>query len=104
MSLMNTREVRLHNDRINFEIIYLDGAEDNCIQSISNYIRFTTDFAPIIFENLDECIDYMTDMNDLQVFLIVSGSSAINIIPMIEQLEQIQTIHKLSSNTSTYKH
>ncbi|CAF1488410.1 unnamed protein product [Didymodactylos carnosus] len=42
------------------------------------------------FDNADRCINYILDIKDEQIFLIVSGSLAEQIVPLIEQVPQLQ--------------
>jgi hypothetical protein len=102
---MTNQASGLQNNLENFSIIWLDvtiNLENDATQASVNYLRDTVNFV-LPFNNLDECIDYITDVKDKQIFLILSGSSAIRILPLIYQVQQLRVIYIVSSKTDEYK-
>ncbi|CAF0900291.1 unnamed protein product [Didymodactylos carnosus] len=50
------------------------------------------------FNSTDECVDYITDIKDEKVFLIVSDSFGEQIIPRVHELQQIASIYVFCFN------
>jgi hypothetical protein len=55
------------------------------LRQIINYIR--------TFKNTDECVDYMSSNENQQIYFLVSGSLADNIVPLIYEIQQIKIIY-----------
>ena len=87
----------------NFILIYLDNEENNCLnvyflQSLVHLI--------FVFTNCDQCFDYITDIRDERIFLIISDNrycrQHISIINEFEQIESIYLISKKRSQSEKW--
>ncbi|CAF0799075.1 unnamed protein product [Didymodactylos carnosus] len=78
----------------NFQIVWLDAninkTDDNS-QTIAR-LRATINYLNI-FDNVDDCYDYIASVENEKLFLIVSGSIGQNIVPYTHQMPQIQFIY-----------
>lgn len=102
---MTNQASRSHNNLDNCCIIWLDvtiNLENDSTQASLSDLRDTAN-SVLIFDELDECVDYITDVKDEKIFLILSGLLAIDILPLIYQAQQLQVIYILSSETNKYK-
>ena len=45
------------------------------------------------FTNIDECVDYITDVHDSYVVLTISGQYARNVIPHIHNFPQLAAVY-----------
>ena len=92
-------------DRIeDFIIIWLDANMENNQQilfkrhfSLQNFNSFVRTF---IDSNL--CIEYIMEVQEEQIFFIVSGSLGQSIVPMIHDLTQILKIYVFCTNTTVH--
>ncbi|CAF1006823.1 unnamed protein product [Rotaria sordida] len=60
------------------------------LRQIINYTK--------MFKNTDECVDYMSSNENEQVYLLISGSLADIVVPLIYQIEQIKMIYVVCIN------
>ncbi|CAF1498591.1 unnamed protein product [Rotaria sordida] len=60
------------------------------LRQIINYTK--------MFENTDECVDYISSNENEQVYLLISGSLADIFVPLIYQIEQIKMIYVVCIN------
>ncbi|CAF1256275.1 unnamed protein product [Rotaria magnacalcarata] len=54
-----------------------------------------------IFDDVDECVDYVTNNEDHQILLIVNESDSENIVSVLHEVKQLKEIYVLSLNRST---
>ncbi|CAF3175072.1 unnamed protein product [Rotaria socialis] len=54
----------------------------------------------LTFNDADQCIDLITDVEDVHIFFIISESLSINIVPLIYQIQQIHAIYIYSLNAN----
>src|SRR5690349_20896143 len=90
----------------NFIVIWLDSKANEanndtqhtikCLQRMVNTIRK--------FSNPDECVNYLTEIENEKVFVIVSGRLGDNLIPLISEMSQLAAIYIFCQNESRYKH
>ncbi|CAF3040779.1 unnamed protein product [Rotaria sp. Silwood2] len=88
-----------------FQLVWVDAninnTDDN-IQTISllrgiiNYLN--------TFDNVIDCYDYIAEVQDEKVFLIVSGGISQQIIPYIYQMPQIQYVYLYCFDVDKHKH
>ncbi|CAF4004175.1 unnamed protein product [Rotaria sordida] len=88
----------------NFLFIWLD---DNFDESQDNYkksIQHLHDISTTVtsFTDVDKCIDFLTDIHNEKVFMIVSGVLGQHIIPEIQECPQLISIYVLCHNQSTH--
>ncbi|CAF3449102.1 unnamed protein product, partial [Rotaria sp. Silwood2] len=89
----------------NFLLIWLDADFD---ESKGEYKKSTQHLQNILeivitFTDVDECIDFLTDIHDEKVFMIVSGALAQHLIPEIQECPQLTSIYVLCDNQSTHE-
>ncbi|CAF1352040.1 unnamed protein product [Rotaria sordida] len=58
----------------------------------------------ITFTDADQCVDYLTDIKDEKVFLIVSGSLGQYIISEIQACPQLNSVYVFCDNQSMHEH
>jgi hypothetical protein len=56
-----------------------------------------------IFDNSEECVDFITDVEHVKVLLIVSGSFGQPIVPLIYNLSQISSIYVFCVNVQLHQ-
>lgn len=67
----------------NFHLVQLDGS----IDEINN------DDYGNSFTDVDECIDFITDINEEKTFMIVSGTLCQTIVPIIQDISQVSSVY-----------
>ncbi|CAF5005594.1 unnamed protein product, partial [Rotaria sp. Silwood1] len=72
------------------------------LNSSVNDLRHIVDTV-FTFYDPDQCIDYITDINNEKIFFIMSGSFGIDIVPLIYELQQIEAIYVFYCNTHTHE-
>ncbi|CAF1136092.1 unnamed protein product [Didymodactylos carnosus] len=86
----------------NLEIVkhaYIDESTDDFRNSM---IRRTVNTIET-FQDTDECINYITKLENKKVFLIISGALCQTIVPNIHQLDQIYSIYIFCRKPSKYQ-
>ena len=78
----------------NFLIIWLDVHINETIQDYRHHI---TQFENIvndvkIFNQPDECVDFLTDTDDKRSFLIIAGAISQQILPLIHDIPQLDAV------------
>jgi hypothetical protein len=84
----------------NFVIIWLD---TNINVLDSDYRNSITHLRRIVnpintFRDADTCVDFLTEIKDKKVLMIVSDDLAQRLIPLIEQIDQLDSIYVLSAH------
>jgi hypothetical protein len=87
----------------NFLLIWLDSTiveRDNhypnsitCLRSIVNDIH--------LFEDADQCVDFLTDIDYKKVLLIITGNFDQYVVPLIHDTPQLDSIYLFSQNMTT---
>ena len=79
----------------NFQLIWLDSnfneANAHFKKSLETLHQTATSITP--FTDVDECVDFIDDVEDGKVFLIVSGSLGQHVVPCIEKMSQLESIY-----------
>ncbi len=88
----------------NFYVAWLD---ENIDENDDDSHNFITNLRQIVssvnaFKNVDECVDFITDITDEKAFIIVSESLSYNIVSISEDISQIRSIHIFSENESLF--
>jgi len=90
----------------NFLLVWLD---------ISNEESNSTDYQSTILElqqvvsavnkfiDVDECSDFVTDIKEEKVFMVLSGESSQTIVPIIQDILQINSIYIFCENKSNHE-
>ncbi|CAF1487415.1 unnamed protein product, partial [Rotaria sp. Silwood1] len=78
-----------------------DESKDNykiSIQHLRNILETVTTFTDI-----DECIDFLSDIENKNVFMIISGALGQHLIPVIQECSQLTSIYVLCDNQLTHE-
>ncbi|CAF4281701.1 unnamed protein product, partial [Rotaria sordida] len=89
----------------NFGLIWLDA---NIDESKGNYKQSIQDLRDVVatittYTDVDQCVDYLTDIEDEKVLLIVSGALGQQIIPEIQACPQLDSIYVFCDNQLIYE-
>src|SRR6202044_1331066 len=73
----------------NFLLIWLDGSidevnNDHCRNSIIKLRQVVNDVNT--FTDIDECVDFITNITQEKVFLIISGTFSQIIVPLVQDI------------------
>ncbi|CAF4398295.1 unnamed protein product, partial [Rotaria sp. Silwood2] len=91
----------LHNPLLVWLDANLDESTDDykkSIQYLQNILETVTTYTDI-----DECIDFLSDIENQNVFMIISDVIGQHIIPIIQECPQLNSIYVLCDNTSTHE-
>ena len=84
----------------NFTLVWLDGnideSDEDFQQSLTQLRRIVTKIDTFI--NVDPCLDYIQSIDDVHVFLIISGALGQAAIPDIHHLSNIDSIYVFCGN------
>ncbi len=80
----------------NFHLVWLDGNMDemnnaDCHNSITQLRQIVNNVNT--FTNVDECIDFITDINKEKTFLMVSGVLSEIIVPVIQAIPHVSSVY-----------
>ncbi|CAF1148463.1 unnamed protein product [Didymodactylos carnosus] len=78
----------------------VDKTDDNAKTKVK--LRRTINYLKT-FDNLDVCLMYMSNIKTEKVFLIVSGSLGEKIVPLIQQMPQVESIYVFCSNKTHHE-
>jgi hypothetical protein len=88
----------------NFQLIWTDAAIDlsnkDCQNTFTQLQNIVNDVR--IFTQRDECIDFLTEVDDMKAFLIVEGTLGQQILPLIHDISQLAGVYILCSNVSSH--
>ncbi|CAF1373433.1 unnamed protein product [Rotaria sp. Silwood1] len=92
-------------ERQNSLLVWLDTDFD---ESKDNYKISTQHLRNILetvttFTDIDECIDFLSDIENENVFMIISGALGQHLIPVIQECSQLTSIYVLCDNQSTHE-
>ena len=89
----------------NFIVIWLDTNTDEFDEDKRNFITNLRQVVNSIktYNNIDECVDYLTDIEDEKVFLITSDSLGQKIVPAIEDIPQLHSIYLISNQLTIHE-
>ena len=89
----------------NFQLIWLDSdfndADPHFKKSLENLHQTVTSITT--FTDVDECVDFMDEIEEGRVFLIVTGSLGQYVVPCIETMSQLESIYVLCDNKMIHK-
>ena len=84
----------------NFQLIWLDSdfneANSHFKESLEKLHQTVTSITT--FTDADECVDFMDEIEEGRVFLIVSGSLGRHVVPCIEAMSQLESIYVFCDN------
>jgi hemerythrin-like domain-containing protein len=89
----------------NFLLIWLDANLDEAKEDFENSIQHLRCVVATIatFTDVDECIDFLSDIENEKVFMIVSGALGQHLIPEIQAWQQLQSIYIFCDNQSIHE-
>jgi tetratricopeptide (TPR) repeat protein len=90
----------------NFVLIWLDVNIDPSNEEYQNtliQLRNIVD-TTYIFTERNQCVDFLTELEDRKAFLIASGTLSRQIISLIHDISQLHTIYIFGRNTSQHQH
>ena len=103
MEHSNTRPGRIPHVRMvqNFLLVWLDGSidednNDDCRNSITKLRQVVNTVNT--FTAVDECIDFITDIKDEKIFMIISGTFSQIIVPVIQDIPQVSSVYIFCEN------
>jgi tetratricopeptide (TPR) repeat protein len=107
MSLHDEQSARPSRVRVvqGFTLVWLDPTID---ESNADFKHSLTQLLQIIntintFTDADSCIDYLTEIKDERVFMIVSDVLHQQLVPLIHEISQLYSIYVLCSNMITHE-
>jgi hypothetical protein len=86
-------------------LIWLDNNIDDNNEACRNTVAQLRRTFNIVntFTDPDQCIDYLTDISDGKVSIIISGALCEDIVPFIHDITQLDTIFIFGENQSRYE-
>ncbi len=98
--LLNTRMVQ------NFRLVWLDENLDeinnddcrNCVIELRQVIDAVNTFVDV-----DECIDFITDTKEGNIFMMVSGALSQIIVPIVQDILQVSSIYIFCGNKARHE-
>jgi hypothetical protein len=55
------------------------------------------------FTGIDECIDFISDIKEEKVFMMVSGTLSKIIVPIIQEISQVSSVYIFCENKARYE-
>ncbi|CAF0885253.1 unnamed protein product [Rotaria sordida] len=89
----------------NFLLIWLDANLDESKDDYKKSIQHLQNIVEIVttFKDVDECIDFLSDIENENVFMIVSGALGKHLIPVIQECPQLVSIYIFCDNQWIYE-
>jgi tetratricopeptide (TPR) repeat protein len=86
----------------NFLLIWMDASIDQSNKDCQNTLaQLQTVVEDVyIFTQCDECIDFLTEVNNMKVFLIIAGALGRQILPLIHNIPQLDVVYIFDHNKS----
>ncbi|CAF4475970.1 unnamed protein product [Rotaria sp. Silwood2] len=89
----------------NFRLIWLDANFDG---PTNQYRKSIQNLQPIVatittFTDADQCIDFLSDIENEKIFMIVSGAQGKYVIPEIQECPQLDSIYVFCDNQSIHE-
>jgi tetratricopeptide (TPR) repeat protein len=89
----------------NFMLIWLDAginkANEDCQKTMVQLQSVIDDVH--IFTQRDECIDFLTEVTDKKIFLIIAGTLGQQILPLLYDIPQLDGVYIFCSNKSSHE-
>ena len=85
----------------NFLLVWLDGSideinNDDCRNSITKLRQVVNNVNT--FTDVDECIDFISDIKEETVFMISSGAFGQTTVPIVHDMAQVSTVYIFCEN------
>jgi tetratricopeptide (TPR) repeat protein len=90
----------------NFHLVWLDGSIDK--MNNDDYRNSITQLRHVVntvntFIDIDQCIDFITDIKDEETFMLVSGTFSQIIVPIVQDMSQVRSIYIFSDDEAWYE-
>ena len=84
----------------NFQVIWLDRNFNEANMHLKKFLDnlHQTVTSITTFKDVDECVDFMDDIEDGKIFLIVSDYLGQHVVPCIEKMSQLESIYVFCDN------
>jgi hypothetical protein len=94
-----------HRIAQNFLLIWIDDSIDESTEDCQNALAQLRSVVNqvSIFKQLDDAIDFLTDIHEMNAFLIVSNTIGQHFVPLIHDITQLHVIYMLCSNQSQHE-
>ena len=89
----------------NFVLMWLDPNIDQSVLDYQNtlaQLRSTINDVHI-FTLSNECVDFLTEINKMKTFLIIDGGLSQQVVPLIHEIPQLNTVYILCNNKVRYE-
>ncbi|CAF1462420.1 unnamed protein product [Rotaria sordida] len=95
----------VHRALQNFLLIWLDADFDESKENYKTSIQHLRHIVATIttFTDVDQCVDFISDIEDEKIFVIVSDALGQHIIPEIQILPQLHSIYVFCDNQSLHQ-
>ena len=80
---------------------YFDESKEDYKKSLQNLRHIVTSVT--IFRDADECVDFLSTIEKEKVFMIISGSLGQQIIPLIQDWPQLESVYVFGGNQSVHE-
>jgi hypothetical protein len=108
MTLPSMGSCRPVNARMvqNFHLVWLDESFDDVNNDDCH--KFITQLRQVVntvntFIDVDECIDFITDIKEEKTFMIVSGRFCQIIVPVVQDISHVSSVYIFCRNTAYYE-
>src|SRR6202044_3794632 len=90
----------------NFQLVWLDETidevnNDDCRNSITKLRQVVNTVNT--FTDVDECIDFITDIKDETTFMIISETFSPIIVPVVEAISQVSSVYIVCENKAQHE-
>ena len=103
----STRPQRLLDAQLvqNFHLVWLDGNIDESNGDFRNSITKLRQVVNTVntFINVDECIDFINNVQEERAFIISSGALGKTTVPVVHDKPQVNTIYIFCSNKARHE-
>jgi tetratricopeptide (TPR) repeat protein len=99
--------MRRHRPMVqNFHLVWLDGSideinNDDCRNSITKLRQIVNTVNT--FTDVNECIDFITDIKDEMTFMIISEAFSPIIVPVVEAISQVSSVYIVCENKASHE-
>ncbi|CAF2035609.1 unnamed protein product, partial [Rotaria magnacalcarata] len=89
----------------NFLLVWLDANIDERKEDFQKSLTKLRNIVVTVepFTDVDQCVDYLTSIDDQKVYLITTASTGKTIVPLIHEITQLDKIFVFYSNTDSHK-
>jgi tetratricopeptide (TPR) repeat protein len=85
----------------NFHLVWLDGNGDaDCRNSMMKLREVVNNVS--VFSDVDQCVDFITDIKEEKTFMIISEEFSEMIMPFIQDISQVTSVHIFCRNNTEH--